>query len=151
MTIAPIRQAVSVKGTPEGAFALFTQRMNDWWPQGKTIGPQPRAAVVMEPGVGGRWFEVSESGVETLWGKVLVWEPPARLVLAWQIDAGWKYDPNFLTEVELRFTAMGERTQVELEHRNLERFGPTAAEHAAMLGSGWPTLMQLFAQSGEDA
>jgi uncharacterized protein YndB with AHSA1/START domain len=149
MTIAPIRQTVSVRGTPERAFALFTQRMNDWWPQGKTIGPQPRAAVVMEPGVGGRWFEVSESGVETLWGKVLVWEPPTRLVLAWQIDAGWKYDPDFLTEVELRFTPMGERTQVGLEHRNLERFGPTAAEHAAMLGSGWPTLMKLFSESGD--
>lgn len=149
MTIAPIRQSVSVKGDPLRAFRLFTEEMNGWWPEGKTIGPQPRAEVVMEPRVGGRWFEISQGGVETLWGKVLVWEPPSRLVLAWQIDAGWKFDPDFVTEVELRFTADGARTRVDFEHRDLERFGPSAAEHAAMLGSGWPTLLQLFAQKGD--
>jgi uncharacterized protein YndB with AHSA1/START domain len=151
MTIAPIQQTVTVKGPPERAFRLFSERMNDWWPDGKTIGPQPRAAVVMEPRVGGRWFEISEGGVETMWGKVLVWDPPQRLVVAWQIDASWQYDPDFETEIELLFTADGDRTRVDFEHRNLDRFGPSAAELAGLLGSGWPTILRLFAESGDGA
>jgi len=149
MTIAPIRHTVSIRGAPDRAFRLFSERMNDWWPEGKTIGPQPRVAVVLEPQVGGRWFEIAESNVETMWGKVLVWEPPHRLVLAWQIDASWQYDPDFVTEIELAFTAEGDRTRVDFEHRDLERFGPSAAEHAALLNSGWPTILGRFVTSGE--
>jgi len=149
MTIAPIRQAVSVKGSPERAFRLFSEKMHGWWPEGKTIGPQPRAAVMIEPHVDGRWYEVSESGVETMWGKVLVWSPPHRLVLAWQIDASWQFNSEFVTEVELRFTPQGTHTRVEFEHRDLERFGPSAEQHAAILGSGWPTILRLFAEHSE--
>jgi hypothetical protein len=39
--------------------------------------------------------------------KVLVWNPPHKLVLAWQITAEWQYDPNFLTEVEANFIEKG--------------------------------------------
>jgi len=149
MSVAPIRKTLSVRGIPSQVFALFTERMNAWWPEGKTIGPQPRVAVVMEPHVQGRWYEVSDLGIETMWGKVLVWEPPCRLVLAWQIDASWRYDPDFVTEVELVFAPDDGRTRVEFEHRNLERFGPSAEAHANLLGSGWPTMLDLFAQLGD--
>ncbi len=55
---------------------------------------------------------------------MLAWEPPLRLLLAWQINANWKYDPDLVTEVEVTFTPVeGGATRVDLEHRNLERFG----------------------------
>ncbi len=50
-----------------------------------------------------------------------VWEPPARLVLVWRLNAKWEYDPGLDTEVELRFIADGVATNVELEHRHIER------------------------------
>jgi glutathione S-transferase len=34
---------------------------------------------------------------------VLSWEPPARLLLGWQINTRWSYDPELMTEVELTF------------------------------------------------
>eukprot|EP01037_Dinobryon_pediforme_P018122 gene18122-18367_t len=147
MTIDPVVRTVETKASPARAFELFTSRMADWWPRGKTIGKNPHAAVVMEPYLGGRWFEVDGEGNKTQWGDVLAWDPPHRLLLAWRIDSRWTYDPAFLTELELTFaqTATG-GTLVTLEHRNLERFGENAAAHAASLNGGWPTMLANFAE-----
>jgi uncharacterized protein YndB with AHSA1/START domain len=146
MSIAPIVRTVETKAPPESAFALFTGRMHDWWPKGKTIAKAPHVEVVMEPRVGGRWFERDAEGNETFWGDVLEWAPPRRVLLAWRINSQWTYDPTFLTEVELTFDPIETGgTRVTLEHRKLEAFGADAAAHAAALSGGWPTMMQHFA------
>lgn len=155
MSIAPIVQSVTVSLPPQQAFDIFATRMGRWWKPGMTIGTQPHADIVIEPAPGGRWFERDADGAETEWGKVIAWDPPERLLLAWQLDATFSYDPDFETEVEVRFEDLGNgATRVTLEHRNLERFGPTAQKVAESLGSGWPGLMQLYAdlaQSEEKA
>ncbi|MGH7088102.1 MAG: SRPBCC domain-containing protein, partial [Stellaceae bacterium] len=80
-------------------------------------------------------------------GKVLVWEPPRRLVLAWQIDAQWKFDPGLVTEVEVTFAPQpGAGTRVELEHRNLERFGERAEAVRTQVDGGWPGVLESFAK-----
>ena len=112
------------------------------------IGKQPARTAVIEPSVGGRWYEQGEDGSECEWGRVLVWEPPHRLVLAWQITADWQFDPSFITEVELRFIPEGtDRTRVEFEHRNLEAFGAKADSVREMIGApgGWPGILEKFA------
>lgn len=152
MSIAPIVRSVEVKAAPAKAFELFATRMGDWWPRGKTIGPGEHAEVVVEPRAGGQWFERSADGVETHWGKVLAWEPPGRLLLGWQIGADWRYDPDFLTEVELTFAPLATGgTRVTLEHRDLERFGASAAAHRASLDGGWPTMLGEYARLVDQA
>jgi uncharacterized protein YndB with AHSA1/START domain len=145
MSIAPIRKAVTVAAPPQKVFDLFTGHMGAWWPKGMTIGPSPAVAVLIEPRTGGRWFERAEDQVETNWGRVMEWDPPRRVLLAWQIDATWTYDPNFETELELTFDAEGAGTRVTMEHRNLERFGDSAAKMAESLGGGWPGIIDGFA------
>lgn len=145
MTIAPIVRTVDVAAPPARAFDLFTRQIGRWWPVGKTVAKNPHADVLIEPRAGGRWFEVDEGGVETHWGKVLVWDPPGRLVLGWQLNSRFSYDPDFLTEVELNFAPEGGGTRVTLEHRNLERFGPDAEKFAGQLGGGWPTFLAEYA------
>jgi uncharacterized protein YndB with AHSA1/START domain len=146
MTIAPIVRTVTVKASPARAFALFTSNIERWWPQTHHIGGKPFASVVLEPRVGGRWFERDTEGVECQWGKVLAWEPPARLLLGWQINSNFQYDPAFVTELELSFApAEGGATTVTLEHRDLERFGAEAERIAGLLGGGWPTIIADFA------
>lgn len=105
--------------------------------------------VVVGPREGGRWFERAEDGTETDWGKVIDWRPPRRLLLAWQIDGAWRFDPDFVTEVELTFAAESEGTLVTLEHRNFERFGATAAKIAEQIGRGWPAVLEDFAGYAE--
>ena len=147
MTIAPIIHSVQVKAPPSRAFDLFATRMGDWWPRGKTIGKAPHAAIVVEPSIGGRLFERDAGGNETQWGKVLAWEPPSRLLLGWQINTQWGYDPNLLTELELTFApADGGGTLVRLEHRNLERLGADAERFADSIRGGWPKMVGEFAR-----
>jgi uncharacterized protein YndB with AHSA1/START domain len=113
----------------------------------------PLQDVVIEPRVGGRWYERNEDGSECDWGRVLLWEPPGRVVLAWQLNAEWKYDPGLVTELEVRFIAEGPMTRVELEHRNLERFGARAEEIRAILDSmdGWGSTLAGYATEVDKA
>lgn len=127
-TIAPVRKTIRVSAPPARAFEIFTSGISRWWIKTHSINPSksPIKDIVLEGKAGGRWFERGEDGSECQWGKVLAWEPPSRLLLAWQITQGWQFDPNFLTELEVRFIADATGTRVELEHRNLERFGAAA-------------------------
>lgn len=145
MTIAPVVCTVEVKASPARAFDLFTSSIGLWWPAGRTIGPPPHAAIMIEPQAGGRWFERNAEGVETSWGHVLAWEPPRRLLLAWQLDARFTYDAELVTEVELIFSAaQGGGCRVRLEHRDLERFGADAERVAGLVGGGWPSRLADF-------
>jgi uncharacterized protein YndB with AHSA1/START domain len=141
--VGPIVKSLFVAVEPSRAFAAFTQHMGEWW--GKGIGTRPLVKVVVEPHPEGRWFEVDDEGVESQWGRVLAWEPPHRLLLAWQIGADWTFHANFETEVELRFLPEADGTRVELEHRCLERFGTPAATHAAQMSPGWSAILSRFA------
>jgi uncharacterized protein YndB with AHSA1/START domain len=145
---APIRRSVQVKVSPARAFEIFTTGASRWWLKTHTISAtkSPIKDVVIEPRAGGRWFERGEDGGECDWGKVLAWEPPSRLLLAWQINADFKYDPSLLTEVEIRFTRADSGTLVELEHRLIERMGERADGMRDAFTRGWGLLLDSFAQ-----
>jgi uncharacterized protein YndB with AHSA1/START domain len=108
---------------------------------------------VIEPRTGGRWYEVGEDGSDKTWGKVLAWEAPERVVLAWQLNAEWAYDENFETTVEVRFTADGEHTIVDFEHRDLERFGENAeavrGDYETGMDGGWAQLLANYQSVAE--
>lgn len=148
--VPAVRKEILVATTPERAFKVFTDGIDRWWPRQHHIGSTPLKREVLEPGLGGRWYGVSEDGSECDIGKVLVWEPPGRLLLTWQITAEWKYDPNFVTEVEVTFTAEGPKsTRVVLEHRELHRYGVAAGEYRKMIDApeGWGVAMRQFAEA----
>jgi uncharacterized protein YndB with AHSA1/START domain len=149
-----VRQTMTVEAPPERAFAVFTADLASWWPlDSYHIGAQPAVAVVVEPRAGGRWYERAADGSECDWGRVLIWEPPHRVVLAWQISADWQHDPGLVTEVEVRFDGQeGDRTRVELEHRGLDAYGERAQEMCDTFGSpeGWAGLLERFAATAAE-
>jgi uncharacterized protein YndB with AHSA1/START domain len=152
-TVQAVRKEIVVEAPQERAFRVFTEGIDRWWPKAHRIGKVEMQAAVLEPRVGGRWYERGTDGSECLWGKVLVYEPPRRLVLAWQINGQWQYDEAFSTEVEVRFTSEGpKRTRVELEHRDLERFGDAqeAVRQAFESPGGWTGLMALFEKAANE-
>jgi uncharacterized protein YndB with AHSA1/START domain len=153
-TIA-VRQSIVVRTSQERAFRVFTEDYAAWWPlDTHHIGSKSPVTAVIEPRVGGRWFERAADGTECDTGRVLAWEPPARLVLAWQISADYRYDPSVESEIEVRFTAEAEdRTRVELEHRGLEAYGAEAETKRREFGSpgGWPGLLERFAAAAAPA
>jgi uncharacterized protein YndB with AHSA1/START domain len=149
-TIDAVRKSVTVGVPADRAFRVFTEGIDGWWFREHHIGASELKEVVLEPRAGGRWYEIGVDGTECQWGHVLQWDPPHRIVLAWQIDATWHFDPKLVTEVEVRFIAdTPERTTVELEHRDLERFGADRDTMRSGFDSpdGWQGLLDRFGQA----
>jgi uncharacterized protein YndB with AHSA1/START domain len=146
-----VRKVVSVNAPPALAWRVFTERMATWWPLAIfKIGKAKAVDAVIEPLVGGRWYERGDDGSTCDWGSVLAWEPPSRLVLSWDISADWQYDPDLKTEIEVRFIAQSkDRTRVELEHRLLDRYGARRDEMRRIFDTegDWGRLLQAFAEA----
>jgi uncharacterized protein YndB with AHSA1/START domain len=150
MVSSRVQKEVVVEAPPERAFRVFTEKFDSWWPRAHHIGKSDMKVAIIEPRPSGRWYEVGVDGVECDWGHVLVWEPPRRIVLAWQLNAQWEYEPSLITEVEVTFTPVGDAsTRVELEHRYLERFGEMEETVRQGIDSpeGWGGLLQMYADA----
>lgn len=75
-------------------------------------------------------------------------------MLAWQLTDGWQYDEAFITEVEVTFLSEGPtRTRVQLEHRNLERYGASVEDLRRSIDAdgGWMLGLRSFARVAEEA
>jgi uncharacterized protein YndB with AHSA1/START domain len=150
--IAPVRKSLRVNARPERAFEVFTAGLGRWWPLDHGIGKTPRKAVAMETRLGGRWYEQAEDGTQTNVGKIIVWEPPRRFVMSWDINSQWKPDTTVGSEVEVEFIPDGAATRVELEHRKFERLGAEGGEKMRKdVDGGWPGLLDLFKHEAEKA
>ena len=104
--------------------------------------------------MGGRWYERGDDGSTCDWGRVLVWEPPSRLVLTWDINADWQFDAKLNTEIEVRFIPQGDdATRVELEHRHLDRYGARRDEMRRIFETDgdWGRLLESFARAAESS
>lgn len=148
-----VRKKIEVHAPREHTFQVFTERFDLWWPRSHHIGKTDTFKAMLEPKLGGRWFEKGDDGSECDWGRVLAWEPPARLVLSWNINAQWQSDPSIANEVEVLFTQLGEHTTlVELEHRRLERYGDDALMMRNVFDSegGWTGILVSMARFAEN-
>jgi uncharacterized protein YndB with AHSA1/START domain len=146
----PVRKSVTVKASVERAFHVYTAEFDTWWPRTHHIGKAPMKKAIIEGRVGGRCYTEQADGTDCDWGTVLVWDPPHRIVLAWQIDGKWQYEPDLAksSEVDVRFTAQPDgSTRVDLEHRYLSRLGgdESAMRTAIESPNGWTGVLQLFA------
>ena len=142
LVIEVIRKTVTVDCAVEEAFRVFTTDALKWWPtEGHSIHQQ-LSEIVFEPRVGGEVYEVSESGERGHWATVLEWEPPHRIVLAWNI---LKREGD-LTEVEVRFSPEDDGTKVELEHRGWERVAEAGAEKRGSYDTGWDVVLGKYAE-----
>jgi uncharacterized protein YndB with AHSA1/START domain len=115
---APVLKSITVHASRERAFHVFTQEFDTWWPGTHHIGTAPMKKAIIQGVVGGRCYTEQTDGTDCDWGTVLVWDPPHRVVLAWQIDGQWTYEPDVAksSEVDVRFTPEADgSTRVDLE------------------------------------
>lgn len=153
-THAPVRKSINVKTSAERAFAVFTQEFNSWWPRSHKLFAAELAEAIIEGRTGGRCYQRAIDGSECDWGTVTTWEPPRRVVIAWQLNGKWQYEPDLAhaSEVEVTFTPEpGGYTRVSLEHRHLERHGADAAQVRTGVDSptGWAALLEMYGKAAE--
>ena len=140
--IEVVRKSVTVDCAVEEAFRVFTADATSWWPVGSHSLHGDRAKeVVFEEREGGEVYELTESGEKGHWATVLTWEPPNRLVLAWEVS------PSVIgTEVEIRFLAEEDGTRVELEHRGWELVAQDAPAKRDDYADGWGYVLGTYVE-----
>ena len=97
--IDPVVVDVTIQREPEKAFELFTSRIADWWPlDTHSLGAADKklpATVVMEPHEGGRIYEVSDDGIERIWGSVTDWRPGDHVAFTWHVGRAPRMPPRY--------------------------------------------------------
>ena len=145
-TVEPVYKSVVVPVTADTAWQVFTERATDWWPRDHRAGDGKREEIAFEPWPGGRYFERDTDGSVRVWGQILAWEPPHRLLMTWRVNGRWEAIPDdtAASEIEVTFTPQGRSgsTGVTLGHLSLHKHGADAeAIRAALDGpSPGPTL-----------
>ena len=145
-----VRHKIIVRAPIERAFRVFTEDFGSFKPPEHNLMSVPIEATIFEPRVGGYLYDRGSDGTECRWARVLAYDPPNRVVFSWDIGPTWQIesDPNRTSEVEVRFIAEdGDRTRVELEHRNLDRHGDgwESVRDGIDAADGWPLYLQRFA------
>jgi uncharacterized protein YndB with AHSA1/START domain len=145
-----VRHEIVVQAPVARAFSVFTDEMGSFKPPEHNMLGVEIAETVFEPRAGGRVYDRGTDGSECHWARVLVYEPPDRVVISWDISPQWQIETNLekTSEVEVRFIAEApDRTRIELEHRNLDRHGDgwEAVREGVDGGDGWPLYLQRFA------
>ena len=136
--LAPVVKSVVVKLLIQAAFRLFTEEMHTWWPLvTHSVGGEQAEGCFLEGWVGGRIFEQDKDGSESEWGRVLVWEPPHRLVFTFYPGR----TPDSSQEVEVAFLPEENGTRLTLTHRGWERLGDLAAVRRLGYDRGWEIVL----------
>jgi uncharacterized protein YndB with AHSA1/START domain len=145
-----VQRSVVVPGTPERAFATFTEGFDAIKPREHNLLGSPIEETVLEPYVGGRILDRGADGSECAWARIVAYEPPGRIVFTWDISPAWQLESELanVSEVEIRFVPEGsDRTRVELEHRHLDRHGDgwESLRDGVADEQGWPLYLQRYA------
>jgi uncharacterized protein YndB with AHSA1/START domain len=146
-----VTASVTVDAAIDRAFEVFTTDIGSWWPPDHHILQSELAEMVFEPRVGGHVYDRGVDGRECHWARVLVYEPPNRLVISWDVSPQWQIEDDHAktSEVEVRFVVEAPNcTRVELEHRNLDRHGDGWEPMRDAVGSpgGWQRGLDALAR-----
>lgn len=139
MALPPIEKDVFVACSLERAFDVFTREIGSWWPtETHALHPGEVERVVWEGRVSGTIYEIAANGERAEWATILTWEPPHRLVIAWNVN------PDRVgTQVEVRFSTVDGGTRVELEHRGFDNVVDGAAMRDGY-DPGWGMVLGRF-------
>jgi uncharacterized protein YndB with AHSA1/START domain len=124
--------ALRIKAPPARVFDVFTREIAAWWkPNGLfQFTPRSPGALAFEPGQDGRFFggrftETLADGEVFEIGRITAWAPPERLAFTWRQAT---FAPDQLTQVDVRFEAVGAETRVTVQHTGWDS---VPADHVA--------------------
>jgi uncharacterized protein YndB with AHSA1/START domain len=134
-----VHKSIVVNRPVDVCFKVFTEEISSWWPlhEGFSFGGEKAKDMFVEGFVGGRVYERFTDGQEYTVGEVLEYDPPSLFTFSWN-HTGIERP----TRVEVRFTAEGDATRVDLIHDGWEDAG--LIEEAASYDGGWDFVLSKF-------
>jgi uncharacterized protein YndB with AHSA1/START domain len=144
LVIEAVRKTITVDCVVEEAFRVFTAEAMSWWPtESHSIHGEAVREIIFEGREGGEVYELTADGTKGHWARVVTWDPPSRIVLAWNILEREAVP----TEVDIRFLTEGDGTRVELEHRGWEAIAEEAAAKRESYDNGWGYILGIYEKS----
>lgn len=144
--IPPVVKTVTVRCTPATAFRVFTADIGRWFPL-SMYSVKPAVDCRLEPYVGGQLYEIASDGQVTLWGNVLEWDPPHRLVLSWQA----RVSEEEAQRIDVSFRAVPDGAEVRLVHAGWEKLKVDAAQWRENYDGGWVEVFERRFKAFADA
>jgi uncharacterized protein YndB with AHSA1/START domain len=146
-----VRRQIVVDASIDDAFTAFVDRFGDFKPPEHNLLAADITETRFEPKVGGHIYDRAADGSLCRWARVLVYEPPDRVVFSWDISPQWQLESSEAnaSEVEVRFIAESpQRTRLELEHRHLDRHGPgwESLRDGVDSDGGWPLYLARYSE-----
>jgi DNA-binding transcriptional ArsR family regulator/uncharacterized protein YndB with AHSA1/START domain len=92
-----IETELRFKATPERVYEVLVERSSEWFPA--TYGEERVKAIVLEPRVGGAYYEDWGEGRGHLYGNVTRYDPPFQLHFRGQLDLGTILDTEYTLEL----------------------------------------------------
>lgn len=134
-----VHKQLEIAATPEHAFAVFTERLGDWWPmQTHSICEDADGTVAFADGL---VVETTPQGERHEWADVLALEPPHRILLNWRVNP-----ERADTRLEITFTPTPTGCRLDLHHSGFDDAGRSAA-----YTDGWDPVLASFAATAAGA
>ena len=141
-----VEKSVTVAVPVERAFRVFTEEIATWWPlRTHAVDTGRSDVVVLEGRLGGRLYERTPEGEEHLWGTIVDWEPPHRIVYSWHPGRG----EETAQEVVVTFGADLDGTRVDIRHSGWEKLGDRLEEVVASYDEGWDKVIACYVSAAE--
>jgi hypothetical protein len=137
--IPPLVVEFEVGASREQAFATWVERIELWWPRGHTVSGNPRA-IVFEPHVGGRIYELGNDDVEHSWGEVAGWDPPGRVEYLWHLF----FPRAEATHVVVTFDQIENGTRVRIEQSGWDALGEQGPGRRDRTVAGWGAVIEQY-------
>jgi hypothetical protein len=138
-SIPPLIVEFEVQASPEHAFDTWVRRAAMWWPRGHTMTADP-VAIVFEPRVGGRIYEVGPAGEEHPWGEVVAWDRPGRVEYLWHLF----FPKSQATRVVVTFEGAAHFTRVRIEQTGWDELGDAAVVRRHRTVVGWGAAVSEY-------
>jgi uncharacterized protein YndB with AHSA1/START domain len=129
--ISSLSYKVTLPVSPGRVYRAFLEDINVWWPDRKLNG----STLILEPFVGGRFYEALDNGAGVLHGFLSRLEPSREIWLIGPMDIG---EAAAMSLVGIQLDEINGRTQLRLTHRtfgevNESSLRPNATEWADRL------------------
>jgi hypothetical protein len=139
--LAPIHREIVVTADPEWAFAVWTEKIGQWWPIAELSVHGAGGSVAFEDGA---IVERGATGEVAVWGSVTEWDPGCTVAFTWHPGR----DPQRPSRVRVTFAAVEGGTRVMLEHDGWESFADPSTARTEY-GQGWPGVLAGYARCGD--
>ncbi|HVB73868.1 MAG TPA: helix-turn-helix domain-containing protein [Ktedonobacteraceae bacterium] len=130
-----IEQEITIEASPSRVFKALTNDVSAWWGAPYLISNEARS-LVLEPKIGGRFYEDWGNGAGSLWGLVTSIKQDAWI----EVRGSMAMSGIVSSVVRFELEAQGDATLVKLSHRAM---GEVNEELQVGYDGGWHDLIAL--------